>query len=130
MLIHGTREWRDYRVSADVTPHLSRVAGLAARVQGLRRYYALLLVPGALRLVKMLDEERILAEAPFDWTFGERHELSLEVVKGRIRASVDGTPVFDIVDDDRPLRDGAVALVVEEGRTATRVVRIQPAEEA
>jgi len=127
LLIQGTRDWRDYQVSADVTPHLATAAGLAARVQGLRRYYALLRVPGALRLVKVLDDERTLAEIPFHWTFGERHQLTLEVVKDRLQASVDGAVVISVEDSDRPLRDGAVALVVEEGRTATRTVQIRPA---
>lgn len=72
--------------------------------------------------------ERILPEAPFAWVLGERHQLTLDVVEDRIRASVDGNVVF-AVDGDRPLRDGGVALVVEEGRTATRTVRIQPVEE-
>ena len=43
-LLQGTREWRDYRVSADVTPHLADAVGLAARVQGLERGYLLELV--------------------------------------------------------------------------------------
>ena len=43
MIMQGTRDWTDYAVEADVTPHLVTSAGLAARVQGMRRYYALLL---------------------------------------------------------------------------------------
>jgi len=41
MAIQGTREWQDYQVQATFTPHLARSFGLAARVQGLKRYYAL-----------------------------------------------------------------------------------------
>ena len=36
MVIQGTREWANYRVSADVTPHMVEAAGIAARVQGLQ----------------------------------------------------------------------------------------------
>jgi len=43
LLIQGTREWRDYQVRAAVTPHMATSAGIGARVQGLQRYYALLL---------------------------------------------------------------------------------------
>ena len=57
LLIHGTREWRDYTVSAAITPYLAASVGTAARVQGMRRYYALLLVPGGVRLIKALDGE-------------------------------------------------------------------------
>ena len=44
MIIHGTRQWTDYRVAATLTVHLAEHAGVGVRVQGLRRYYAALLV--------------------------------------------------------------------------------------
>ena len=28
-MLYGTREWRDYRLAADVTPHLARRVGIA-----------------------------------------------------------------------------------------------------
>ena len=79
-----------------------------------------------LRLVKALDGNTVLAEQDFAWTFDETHDLSLEVAGTRLRAWVDGQQVFEIHDADRPLAGGAVALVCEEGRTATEVVRVQP----
>jgi ADP-ribosylglycohydrolase len=133
LLMQGTREWTDYRVSADVTPHMVKSAGIAARVQGMRRYYALVLCnDGAdghatARLVKALDGNTVLAEVDFAWQFGETHELSLEVVGTRLRAWVDAQQLFELDDIDRPLIGGGVALVCEEGRTATQVVRVQPA---
>jgi hypothetical protein len=33
-----------------------------------------------------------------------------------------------VTDADRPLTGGAVALVCKEGRTATQVVRVEPAD--
>jgi len=132
LLMQGTREWTDYRVTADVTPHLVKSAGIAARVQGMRRYYALLLCrdgiesPAKVRLVKMLDTPQVLAEVDFPWTFGEMHELSLEVAGVTLRAWLDGAVLF-AVTDAQPLTGGAVALICEEGRTATNVVRVQPA---
>src|SRR6266498_3015378 len=55
LLIHGARDWRDYHVRAAITPHLALAAGIAARVQGMRRYYALLLCAGGVaRLIKAL----------------------------------------------------------------------------
>lgn len=132
LLMQGTREWTDYRVTADVTPHLVKSAGIAARAQGMRRYYALLLcrddadMPTKTRLVKMLDTPEILAEVDFPWAFGETHTLSLEVVVAVVRAWIDGVALFTVTDA-QPLAGGAVALVCEEGRTATNVVRVQPA---
>jgi hypothetical protein len=128
LVMQGTREWRDYRVSADVTPHLVKSAGIAARVQGMRRYYALLLAAGRkARLVKVLDEPRTLAECDFAWVYDGTYDLELEVVGHTIRARVDGDPLFEVEDSERPLEGGAVALVCEEGRTETRVVRVRPA---
>jgi hypothetical protein len=128
LLIQGTREWTDYRVSADVTPHMVTAAGIGARVQGMRRYYALLLCDdGKARLVKAWDEATVLAEADFPWEFGETHELSLEVVGSHLRAWVDGQLLFEADDADRPLTCGGVALLCEEGRTATQAVTVQPA---
>jgi ADP-ribosylglycohydrolase len=133
LLMQGTREWTDYRVSADVTPHMVRSAGIAARVQGMRRYYALLLCndgadghPTA-RLVKAMDGNTVLAEVDFAWEFGETHELCLEVVGTRLRAWVGAQELFELDDTDWPLTGGGVALVCEEGRTATQAVRVQPA---
>ena len=40
MIIHGTREWSDYRVETALTVHLAEHAGVGVRVQGLRRFYA------------------------------------------------------------------------------------------
>jgi len=127
LLIQGTREWTDYRVSADVTPHLVKAAGIAARVQGMRRYYALLLCgDGKARLVKALDGNTVLAEADCAWEFGETYDLSLEVVGACLRAWIDGQQLFEVDDADRPLTGGAVALICEEGRTATETVTVRP----
>jgi ADP-ribosylglycohydrolase len=128
LLMQGTREWTDYRVSADVTPHMVKSAGIGARVQGMRRYYALLLCDDfRIRLIKALDGTQILAESDFSWAFGEMHKLSLEVIGDALRAWVDDSLVFEARDTDRPLKNGAVALICEEGRTATQVVTVQPA---
>ncbi|MCP4539757.1 MAG: ADP-ribosylglycohydrolase family protein [Chloroflexi bacterium] len=127
LLMQGTREWSDYHVSADVTPHMVKSAGIAARVQGMRRYYALLLCnDDKARLVKALDGNTVLAEADFTWEFGETRDLAIKVVGTQLRAWIDDQQIFDIDDTDRPLTGGAVALVCEEGRTATQVVTVRP----
>jgi ADP-ribosylglycohydrolase len=132
LLIQGTREWRDYRVTADVTPHMVKAAGLAARVQGMRRYYALLLcrdeadAPRIVRLVKALDGITVLGEAVFPWNFDETYVLSLEVVGPHVRAWLNEELQFEVEDAACPLLGGAVALVCEEGRTATQAARVQP----
>jgi ADP-ribosylglycohydrolase len=127
LLIQGTRQWRDVQVSAALRPHLVASGGIAARVQGMQRYYALLLCRGDhIRLVKALDGQTVLAEADFPWEFGETHALRLQVAGPHLRALVDDRLYFDLEDDDRPLLEGAVALVVEEGRLETEAVAVSP----
>ena len=131
LLMTGTREWRDYTVQSAVTLHLCAAAGIAARVQGMRRYYALLLCRGGggngvARLVRALDGDTVLAEAPFAWAFGETHTFWLRVKGGRILAAIDSKdePLFDVIDG--VLDGGGVALVVEEGRVMSDEVIVQP----
>jgi ADP-ribosylglycohydrolase len=127
MLIQGTREWTEYRVSAAITPHLVEAAGLGARVQGVRRYYALLLHrTGTVRLVKALDGARVLAEAAFAWMFGATYQLSLQLTGTRIQAWIDDELFFDIVDGDRPLTGGGIALIAVEGRLSADSVCVRP----
>ncbi|MEV0715538.1 hypothetical protein [Asanoa sp. NPDC050611] len=127
LLIQGAREWRDYAVTADVTPHLAEAAGVAARVQGLRRYYALRLAGRRrVELVRHLDGPAplVLASRAYPWEFGDTHQLRLRVTGSRITAQVDGEPLFDL--EDTALSCGGVALLIEQGRTATQAVQIQP----
>jgi ADP-ribosylglycohydrolase len=136
LLIQGTRDWADYVAQAVVVPHLARAAGIAARVQGLRRYYALLLRSGGtLQLVKVLDGETVLAECPFPWKLGRAYDLRLEVQGDALRAwtvvaddgrAGVGQPILVVRDRQRPLTGGAVALVVEEGRLAAEAISVGP----
>jgi len=127
LLMQGSREWTDYRVSAAVTPHLAAAAGIAVRVQGMKRYYALLLCADQkLRLVKALNGDTVLAEIDFDWRLGGAYELSLTVEGTTIRAGVDGKELLVAEDHERALTGGGVALVIEEGRMACEAVDVRP----
>jgi ADP-ribosylglycohydrolase len=126
MLVHGSRDWRDYQVVADVTPHLAAAVGVAARVQGLRRYVALELADRrTIRLVRAADGVTVLAEQPFAWEFGITYRLSITVQHNRIQAAVDGQPVFELTDPGIPA-GGGIALTVTEGRSATQRVIVRP----
>ncbi len=128
LLMQGTREWVNYRMTADVTPHMAEAAGVAVRVQGLRRYYAMLLTrDNAVQLVKVLDGEKVLVSSPFEWQFGETYTMTLQVNDQRLQGWVNDKLVFDAEDTDTPLMDGAVALVCREGRTGTQSVTVTAA---
>jgi ADP-ribosylglycohydrolase len=127
LLIQGTREWADYEVRAVLTPALCEAAGIAARVQGLRRFYGLLLCAGGeARLLRALDGDAVLASAPLPWRQYEAYELRLRVSGDRLRAWVDGRPLFDLRDPG-PLTGGAAALVIEAGHGLCGSMSIAPA---
>ncbi len=127
LIIQGTSDWRNYRVSADITPHMVLAAGLGIRVQGLQRYYALLLTKdGVVNLVKALDGEHVLASKSYPWQLGQTYQLELAAEGTRLQAWIDGQPVFDVEDSDHPLESGAVALICREGRTASNSVTVKP----
>jgi hypothetical protein len=126
LLIQGAREWQDYQVTATVNPHLVESGGIAARVQGLRRYYALVLRrSGKVQLVRALDGETVLAEANVPWALGGWYKLSLRVRGSRIEGFVEDRLL--LVAQDGALDSGAVALVCEEGRLGCDRVEVHPA---
>lgn len=125
LVMQGTGEWTDYQVSARITPHLARRTGIAARVQGMTRYYALLLTgTGKIQLIRSLHQEYLLAEAEFDWCLGQTLELKLCVDGDRIQAGVDGEMLFDCRDD--ALNSGALGFVIDEGRVGVQSLSVGP----
>ncbi|NLK08478.1 MAG: ADP-ribosylglycohydrolase family protein, partial [Firmicutes bacterium] len=127
LMMQGSREWTDYTLSAAFTPHMCEAFGVAVRVQGMRRYYALLLQrDGRARLVKELDGTKVLAETNIQWEFGKSYDLKLAVDGGRLKAWVGTDCLFDIVDHDRLLRSGAIGLVCKAGRAACHKASVRP----
>jgi ADP-ribosylglycohydrolase len=125
LLIQGTREWTDYEVAAAVVPETVAAAGIAARVQGMRRYYALVLHQDEVRLLRELDGTTTLASARLRRRdYGEPHALELRVTGDRLHASVDSSLVLEARDG--ALSGGAVALVCEEGCLTCDAVGVRP----
>lgn len=126
MIIHGGREWTDYRIETALTVHLAQYAGVAVRVQGLRRYYAAILVrPGLLRLVRAYDDTLVtLAETAFDWTFEAPYAFVLQVEGDSIAASVGAARLEARDDSAESLADGGVALVINGGSCSCNEVRV------
>jgi hypothetical protein len=125
LLVHGTRQWTDYRVAATVTVNLAEYAGVGVRVQGLRRYYAALLVrPDVFRIVKAFDGVlETLAETSFAWDFETPYPFVVEVVGAQLRASIGAV---DIAATDDGLANGGVALVISGGALSCDEIRITP----
>ena len=129
LIIQGTRQWTNYRFSAAVTPHLVKAAGIGVRVQGMRRYYGLLLcADGRLRLVKALDGVTELANIAYAWEPGSTYRLSLQVVNTALQARVNDRLV-EVAQLDGDLSGGGIALICEEGCMDASEVTVEPAGE-
>jgi ADP-ribosylglycohydrolase len=127
MISTGTRQWTDYSVTAQVTAAKFCAGGIAARVQGLQRFYALLLVEeNRVQLLKALDGDHILAECTFEWEIWKPYQLRLEVCGNQLRGWINSELLFDIEDEFAPLMSGGVALVVDQGHLAAPQVCVGP----
>ncbi len=125
LLMTGIREWTGYTAAATIRSEAARAAGIAICVQGMRRYYALLLCAGGkARLVRGLDGETVLAEVDFPWESSREYALQAEVKNGRVRAWVDRRLIADVVDG--ALSGGGVAYVIEEGTLMSSAMRVEP----
>jgi hypothetical protein len=130
LVIQGTREWTDYQAEFVITPQLVNLAGCAFRVQGMRRYYAILV--GAdkhARLVKVLNEEQVLDERNYNWEAFQSIGLRVQVIGSHIQGWVNDQLLFDIIDNDESLTEGGVALVCEEGCITCESALIRPPSE-
>ena len=125
LISQGSREWRDYvgDGGCDATPcDPSRCGGEGA---GAKRYYAFVLArDNKVQLMQVLHDETILAEKEFAWSFGETLEMSLSVAGDQLVGSINGEKVIEATSDT--FSDGSMGLLIEEGRTATQAVRVQP----
>jgi ADP-ribosylglycohydrolase len=129
LIMQGTREWQDYEVEADITPWLMDAGGIAVRVQGQRRFYALQLVKGnKVRLIKALDGDTILAERDFDWETHGTYQLKMQVSDNQIRAWIDDALQFEVVDEGKSLNSGGVAYVVDQGHISSQALSVRPIE--
>ena len=123
----GSREWTDYRASAAIASDMAADFGLAVRVQGLQRFYSLVVTSGGTaELRKTLRGTRILGSADFHRREGAACFFSVEAAGNRIRAGIDGKTLFDVIDQEEPLGGGGIALVCKEGCISANEVNVEP----
>ena len=128
LIIHGTNQWENYTVTAEVVTHLGTHAGLAARVQGLRRYYAALITrDGFFKIVRVRDDQMsVLSEAPFDMQFDVPVTLSMTVKDNIISASANSTSLSVEDLSDTAILCGGIGLVIASGAASADVIRVDP----
>jgi ADP-ribosylglycohydrolase len=128
LISRGGRDWTDYRVEAPVYVHLAKSAGIAARVQGLRRFYGLLLADdGTLNLVRSVEDHKAtLATTSFPWEPRVVYPMWLEAEGTSIRAGIGDSEIFALDDIGSPLVGGGIGLIVEEGTFSAIEISIGP----
>ncbi|HVY42082.1 MAG TPA: ADP-ribosylglycohydrolase family protein, partial [Hyphomicrobiaceae bacterium] len=129
LIIHGTRQWTDYRLDTDVVIHLGNYGGVSVRVQGLRRRYDVRLTrAGYLEIVRVRDDKvEVLASTPLAMEFERKITFSVAAKGPEIRAEVGGVQLTARDDGDRALVDGGIALLIAEGALSTDEVRVTAA---
>ncbi|MFV0303372.1 MAG: ADP-ribosylglycohydrolase family protein [Paracoccus sp. (in: a-proteobacteria)] len=126
LIIHGTREWTDYRVETELLVDLCQSAGVAVRVQGQRRYYQVRLTrQNRLEIVRERDEaSEVLASVPFDFALSVRYPFRVTVEGNRISADVAGTTIACEDAGGQSYRDGGIGLVISDGALSADAVHI------
>ena len=128
----GTMDWRDYTVEAHLTPHSAASVGLAARVQGRRRYYLLRLDSrGEAQLIRRNGaDDRVVARMPFPWRPGHEAVLRIDAAGSTITGYVDGVCLGAIEDASDGLDRGGIAISCESGRVGCSAIRVAPVKSA
>lgn len=131
LLMQGTRQWQDIAVQASITLYMAKRFGLAVRVQGLQRYYALLLDGnGKVELVRVYhDEEIVMATTTVDWDNEQPVNLRLRSIGNELHGWVDNKLVIKATDPENKLSGGCIALVIEEGSICVYDIQVQPVQE-
>jgi hypothetical protein len=128
MIIHGGRQWRDYRVETTLIAHLAEHMGVGVRVHGLRRFYAVFLErPDKLLLVRTRDGvTTLLAETFFAWSFEKPYKFVVEADGRGISATVNGVRLAARDDTNEAFVDGGVAIIIQRGAASTDEVFVAP----
>lgn len=126
-LAQGHREWRNYRVSARITPRMAESGGLAVRYQGTRRYYAFCFAtPGEVKFTKVLDGEQDLARVSYPWKPFNDYEVAIDVEDNRFRVTVNGSLILQVEDEGQVLESGGFAFTVTAGCMGAGTPHLEP----
>lgn len=115
IIIYGTREWDNYSVTVpEFMIKLGSPAGLAIRVQGLNRYYAVTFTDDKrINIVKAHDADRIkLASVAFPWELDHKYRIMLTARGHTIHARVDNV---EVQAADSQYKGGGFGLIATDG---------------
>ncbi|MCO6048228.1 ADP-ribosylglycohydrolase family protein [Mesorhizobium sp. RP14(2022)] len=126
LVSHGTRQWTDYSVETGVTVHLGNYGGIALRVQGLKRYYAVRMTrDNKLEIVRVRDDEtKVLASTSFELTFEHQIPVKARIAGDTITATVGDTRIEASDASAHAFHNGGIGLLVHEGALSANTIRL------
>ncbi|KAH8125268.1 hypothetical protein ACSS6W_004066 [Trichoderma asperelloides] len=126
IIIYGTREWDNYCITVpNFMIKFGAPAGLAIRVQGINRYYAVTFTNDKkINIIKAHDAHRIvLASAAFQWELDYKYQVTLAARDHTIYIRVDDT---ELQSTDRQYKGGGFGLVATDGCVSADCFMIAP----
>jgi ADP-ribosylglycohydrolase len=117
MLLNGASDWHNYTITARIASPMMQAGGVAVRVQGLRRYLAVMLASDQhIHVVSCWDETtQTLLRVPFAWETDRVVTLRVRVHEQVLTLSIDDQAMGTVHVADSQFSRGAVALVVSDG---------------
>ncbi|KAI1407938.1 ADP-ribosylglycohydrolase [Hypoxylon sp. FL1857] len=135
MVSHGTREWTDYRVVFnDFVVNIGDTVGVAVRVRGLNRYYALVFTRdehkrGRISLVVSMDDQKFdMASKVFAWEYDVPYTITLEVQGSRLEAQIGDGVLLSGYDHEIRYPGGGIGLMVCSGSVCSGNIEVGPCE--
>lgn len=128
IITYGTREWDNYSVTVpEFMIKYGAPAGLAIRVQGINRYYAVYFTDDKrITIVKALDAHRIkLASEAFPWELDRKYRVTLTACDYLIRVRVDNVGVQAA---DSQYAGGGIGLIATDGCVSADCFIIAPSK--
>ncbi len=105
----GDLKWKDYTLTASITPKLGEDHRILFRVQGGIRSYAVgLTANNQVTLFKNKNEYQTLSTAKFPWELEKDCTIKVTVVENKIEVSIDGQLLISYVDEDSPYLTGQI----------------------
>lgn len=112
----GSHEWKDYSVSAEITPELGETCLLCLRVQGAMHFYAFgFYGNGRAALLKIENDVQELALADYTWESNAPYRLGVNVKGDQITAGIGDSILFQVRDGHGPYLTGGIGLATLEG---------------
>ncbi|KAI1118711.1 ADP-ribosylation/Crystallin J1 [Nemania sp. NC0429] len=126
LVSYGTKEWENYKLTFNgFAVNMGSPVGVAFRVRGINRYYALVFARGGfLQLVKAHDQQRIvLARTKFDWGVDKLYTIVIEAEGSTLRGIVEDV---ELSVDECEYRTGGIGLVATNGSLSVQSIEIGP----